>query len=60
MNLNWTVDIGNVLTAVGLLVAFYIAHIQNIRRLEQIETKLSMMYSWFVRRVVNGREESQD
>ena len=59
MTFNWNVDIGNVLTALGLLIGFYIAHIQNIRRLTQIETRLNMIYGWFVRRIVN-REEPED
>lgn len=37
MSFNWNVDIGNVITAVGLFIGFYIAHVQNIRRLENIE-----------------------
>lgn len=60
MRLDWTISIGNVLTALVLVAGFFAAHIQNIRRLERIETRVGMMYSWFLRRVVHGQQSEQE
>lgn len=53
MNFVWEVNIGNVLTAVLLLIGFYAAHRQNIERIQSIETKVEMIYHWFLTKVVN-------
>lgn len=59
MKLEWTINIGNILVAVGLLAGFFAAHIQNVRRLQSIETRVEMLYEWFRRRVL-GAERSDD
>ena len=56
MHWNWEVNIGNVLTAAGLLLGFLVAHVQNIRKLEQIVTKVNLMYHWFEKRIINGQD----
>lgn len=56
MKFEWTVNIGNILTVVGLFVGFYVAHIQNIKKLAKIEEQVSLMYSWFRTKIVNYRE----
>lgn len=55
MKLDWTVNVGDVLIAVGLLVGFIAAHVQNVRRLQIIETRVEMIYEWFRRRVLDNK-----
>jgi len=50
---DWTFSIGNIVTAAGLLIGFIIAHQQNIKKLQDIETKVGLMYDWFRHRVMN-------
>jgi hypothetical protein len=49
-----TVNVGNLITAAGLLIGFIVAHQQNIRKLQEIETRVQLMYDWFRNRVMNG------
>lgn len=51
MHFDWTINAGNVLTAVVLLVGLVKAHTQNIKRLQEIEFKLSLLYSWFTKKI---------
>ena len=55
MHFDWTISVGNILTAGGLLIGFYIAHTQNIKKLASIEERVGMMYEWFTRNIVNRR-----
>lgn len=59
MGIEWSISIGNILTAVGLAITLYTIHAQAIRRLDKIETQLEMMYEWFTRKVIN-RVDDQD
>jgi hypothetical protein len=47
VHMNWDLNFGELLIAVGLLVSFLGAHAQNIRRMERIETKLDTIYVWW-------------
>ena len=47
MHFDMTVNLGNILTAVGLVVAFAVAHVQNVRKLQDIDTKLQMIFEWW-------------
>lgn len=61
MGIEWKIDVGNIIAAVALFIGFYGAHVQNIRRLEKIEVRLGMIYSWFTRTVINrGPEEESE
>ena len=53
MHFDMNVNLGNVITAVGLLIGLAAAHLQNIRKLQDIETKLGMIYTWFIKAVVD-------
>jgi len=55
MKFDFTINVGEVLTAAGLLVAFFAAHTQNIRKFQAIETKMDMMYKWFQQTVIMRR-----
>jgi hypothetical protein len=50
-----TVNLGNILTAAGLFVGFYAAHIQNIKRLEKIDARLNLMYEWFEENIIRSK-----
>ena len=59
----WEVNFGNVLTVFLLLLSFWGAHISNVRRvqsnaaeLQELKTKLELIYQWFCNNVV-GRGE---
>lgn len=47
MKFDFTINVGEVLTAAGLLLGFYAAHSQGIRKMQELETKLDLMYAWF-------------
>lgn len=57
MHFDWNVNVGNVLTATVMLGGFIAAHIQNIKNIQEIKTKVSLMYKWFERRVIHGGDE---
>lgn len=59
----WTVDAGNILTALALLISFWAAHMSNAKRqqanvsdFQDVKTKVNMIYEWFCNNVV-GRGE---
>lgn len=57
MNLDWTINIGNLIAGIVLIVAFVAAHTQNVKRLQDIETKVGMIYSWFFSSIINRKED---
>lgn len=70
MHLDATVNLGNILTGAGLLIGLVAAHLQNQARLDamhrqnserlaHIETRLDMIYDWFIRTVVNRADAEQ-
>lgn len=54
MKLDWTMNVGNVVTALVLLFGFYRAHIEHVRKLQEIETRLGTIYEWFQSHVLEG------
>ena len=56
---DWSINIGNVLTVVGLLAVFVTAHAANVKRLQDMETKLDLIFHWFRNNIVN-RSERED
>ena len=56
---DWSINIGNVLTVVGLLTVFVTAHAANVKRLQDMETKLDLIFHWFRNNVIN-RQERED
>jgi len=55
MKFDWTINMGELIAAGVLFLGFVSAHIQNIRKLQDIETRLGLIYDWWTRNVVNGR-----
>lgn len=60
MKFEWTINIGNLMTGLLLLVGFIAAHIQNIRKMQDIETKVALIYSWFKKRVIERDYSDND
>lgn len=52
MKVDWDINVGNIIMALMLLVGFLAAHKQNIERIQAIETKVEMIYNWFLAKVV--------
>ena len=52
MHIDWSISVGNLIAALGLLIGFFVAHTQNIRELQEIKTKLDIMYQWFQNRIM--------
>lgn len=52
---DWTISAGNILTAVLLFIGFYAAHQQNIKKLQDLVTKVDMMFDWFKDNVIGRR-----
>lgn len=57
MRFDWTVNMGEVIAAGVLFLGFVSAHIQNIRKLQDIETRLGLIYDWWKTHVLNSRRE---
>ena len=57
MNFDFTINVGNVIAGVVLIVSFVVAHTQNVKRLQDIETKVGMIYTWFFNTVITRKEE---
>lgn len=56
MTFDWNVSVGNLITALVLLIGFLRAHQQNIKRLAAIEEQVNMMFAWFRNRIINGHD----
>lgn len=59
MYFDWTLSMGNVLTALVLFLGFARAHRQNIERLAQIEQRLNMIYQWFEHHIINRSAQDE-
>jgi len=55
MIFEWKLNMGDVIIAAGVLGTFVVAHSANIKRLQDIETKLELLYDWFTDKVIRGR-----
>lgn len=55
MKFDWTINMGELIAAAVLLLGFASAHMQNIRKLQDIETRLGLIYDWWTKNVVNWR-----
>jgi hypothetical protein len=49
-----TINLGEMIAAAVLLTGLVTAHIQNVRRLNTIETKVNIMFNWFSKNIING------
>jgi hypothetical protein len=58
VKIDWSINMGEVLTALALLVGFVTAHAQNIRKLQDIETRLGLVFEWFQQNVVNAKRRN--
>jgi hypothetical protein len=59
LKFDWTINLGEMIAAFVLLFGFFSAHMQNIRELQEIKTKLAVMFVWFEENVMrkNGRRD---
>jgi hypothetical protein len=57
---DWTINMGEVLTAAALFLGFVTAHQQNIRKLQDIETRLGLVFQWFQNNVVNAKRRGDE
>lgn len=58
MNIEWTVSVGNLLTALTLLITGFGCVIALIRRIDAIEYRVEIIWHWFeenVFRRLNGK-----
>jgi hypothetical protein len=53
MHFDWSINVGELIAAFVLLGGFMTAHSQNVKKLQEMDTKLTIMYAWFEARVVN-------
>lgn len=60
INFNWDVNLGGLVALGGVLVAMYKMHISNIRRMDSLETKVSLMWTAFKRRFRVSEQEEED
>lgn len=66
MKFEWTVNVGNVMTALALLVGFIAAHIQNQEKLKtlnktvsdaelpKMSNRVNLMFSWWCSNCIKG------
>lgn len=61
MHFDGSISLGSILTAGGLALSLWIAHRSNTQRIEEtnrrmqdIETKVTIMFRWFQNNVING------
>lgn len=57
MHFDWTINAGSVIAGVALLVAFVTAHVQNRSSIQDMQTKVDLIYEWFKKRVILRGEE---
>jgi len=57
MQFDWTINVGTLIAAGGLLVVFIGAHVQNRTSIQEIQTKVDLLYKWFERRVILKGDE---
>lgn len=60
MHFDWTISLGTVVTIVVILGGFYRAHTQNLKRLDRIEYRVALMYTWFLRTVLKLPPEEKN
>ena len=53
MHFDFTINVTNVVALLVFIAGLITAHTQNIRRLQNIETRLDLMYQWFQKHVIN-------
>lgn len=59
MKLDWTINISELIAATVLAIGIVSAHTANVRKLQAIETKLDMVYTWFTSHVINRPSRAQ-
>ena len=55
----WSVNLGNIATAIIMLISFWLAHVSNAKRIsrdaeewQEVKTKVNLIYDWFKKYVV--------
>jgi len=58
----WNVRFGDVVTLASMLLAFYLAHRANVRRIEEaasrmanLETRVNLIFKWFEANVIERK-----
>lgn len=46
----WHVDLGNIVTFLGMLASLYLFHMNNVKRFTKLEFKVSLMWRRFAQR----------
>jgi hypothetical protein len=60
MKLDWTINMGELIAAFVLAASFFTAHTNSIRKLQEMKTKLDMIYSWFERQIVHAEHAKRE
>ncbi len=50
MNFSYNIDLGNILTLVGMLVSLYSFHKSNVKKIAGIEFRVGLMWKHFAKR----------
>lgn len=59
MRFDPTINLGTLIAAAVLFVGFATAHIQNVRRMERMETKVDLIFRWFSQHVIGTNRGDQ-
>lgn len=60
MNYSPTIDLGNILTLVGMICTLYIFHMNNIKKITRLENRVQLMWNVFRRRFNISDQEEKD
>ena len=51
----WTLNMPQLIEVGTFLLTLIVLHTTNVRRLQKIETRVEMIYEWFMRHIVDGK-----
>lgn len=49
------INIGQIAEVVTILIVFFTAHTKNVSRIQDMQTKLDTIHTWFVANIVNRK-----
>lgn len=50
----WNFNLGNVVSIFAVLIPLAIMHKTNVKTMQDMQTKVDLMYKWFERNVINA------
>lgn len=59
MEFDWKVSIGSVISALGVMITVLGIYWHMAGRLQEMETKLNIMFTWFTRTVIGKEADDQ-